>query len=199
MSKLSLLSLVGMIVVAITIGLMYIKPTISKIRDIEDTTALYKTEIQSVSGVNANLAVKLAELDSVSSADTVALAKYLPDNVDEVTVMKDIKTIFTSVGVVADGLTYTLPAAVNNGETNDQDNLSAGDKINQELRHYDFTITTTIDSSKLQPLLAAIEINDYLLQVSSLKIIPTEITTVLTMTMQLTAFSRPDTVVAIVE
>jgi len=189
MSKLSLFSLLGMIIVACTIGVMYIKPTVADIRAIEDTTSLHRDEILKVSEVNENLSRKLITLEAISPADNQALEKYLPDSVDEVAVMKDISTIFSSVGVSLDGLTYTLPTVKNNNADSDIVDPYQG------LAQYDFIITATLDSQQLLRALNAIEVNEYLLQVTNLKINPAETTAVLKVSLVLTAFSRAEVVV----
>lgn len=173
-----------MIVVAITIGIIYIQPTIADIRTIEDTTTLYKNEITKVSAVNQNLSAQLATLEAISPGDNQALEKYLPNSVDEVAVMKDITTIFSTVGVAIAGIDYVLPDTKNSNV--DSDTVDPYQGLDQS----NFTVTATLDNQQLLRILNAIEINDYLLQVSSLKITPSETASVLQIELVLTAFSR---------
>lgn len=184
MSKLSLLTLIGMIVVACTIGIMYIKPAITDIRTIEETTSKYTTEIQKVSAVNETLTAKLSQLESQTPADSEALKRYLPDTVDEVAVMKDIIEIFATVGVTVDGITYTLPIDSDGAVDSDTVDPYAG------LSKYDFTVNSVLDNRQLAQVLSALEVNDYLLQVSNLKIAPNVESGTLQVGLGLTAFSR---------
>lgn len=184
MSRISLLGLIGMILVATTIGIMYIKPTVSEIRTIEDTTNKYKTEIEKVSAVNETLAVKLAQMDALSPADSEALKRYLPDTVDEVAVMKDITQIFAIAGASVDNIVYTAP--VDSDETVDTDIIDPY----KGLRKYNFTIDSILDTTQLVRVLSALETNDYLMQVSNLNITPTKDNSTLQVSLKLTTFSR---------
>lgn len=184
MSRISLLGLVGMIVVAVTIGIMYIKPTVSDIRVIEQSTIKYKAEIEKVSEVNTTLAAKLAELDALTPADTDALKRYLPDTVDEVAVMKDITQIFATAGAPVDGIVYAAPISSDVSIDSDIVDPYLG------LQKYNFTVQTTLDTVKLSQILSALEVNDYLLQVSDIKVAPSKDSSDLSVSMTLTAFSR---------
>lgn len=188
MSKISLFGLLGMIVVACTIGIMYIKPTVSDIRVIEQTTKKYQDEIEKVSIVNQTLANTLSLLDSLPTADSEALKRYLPDTVDEVSVMKDITQIFTSVGTLVEGIVYQPPSTDESAVVDD----GAVD-LYKGLQKYNFTVDAVLTTAQLSQVLSALEINNYLLQVSSLKVAPEENGSGLKVIMTLTAFSRAAT------
>ena len=176
-----------MIVVAVTIAIMYIRPTITEIRSIEDTTAEHKREITEVSDVNESLRIKLAAIDDIDTSDSASLLRYLPDSLDEIEVMKDIIAIFAAVDVTVKDIKYAKPLAVS-GSAESESETVIKDPLDGLAQHI-FSVTADLDSSQLMNLLNALEINNYLLQVSALKVNPTE-TNNLSVEMDLTAFSR---------
>ena len=93
MSKFSYLTQLVMIAIAITIGLLYIKPTVMVIRDTQDKIDNYETETANVSSVNDLLRSKLSQIAGVSITDSDELKRFIPDNLDEVNVLKDIQNI----------------------------------------------------------------------------------------------------------
>lgn len=172
-----------MIVIAVVIVIIYIKPTFEKIRETQETTAVYITESNKVSDVNLLLKNKIAIVNGVSSSDTEALNRYMPDTVDDVLVMKDILAIFTAL---------KLPLS----------SISAGSAAGAaalpgvRLVPHTFSITSQMTYSDVKRLLHALEVNDYLLQIDSLNMTPGT-TGLVGVSMSLTAFARTTAPVAV--
>lgn len=183
MSKISFLTQIFMIVIAVVIVIIYIKPTFEKIRETQETTTVYITESNKVSDVNLLLKNKIAIVNGVSSSDTEALNRYMPDTVDDVLVMKDILAIFTAL---------KLPLS----------SISAGSAAGAaalpgvRLVPHTFSITSQMTYSDVKRLLHALEVNDYLLQIDSLNMTPGT-TGLVGVSMSLTAFARTTAPVAV--
>lgn len=180
MSKFSLFTQVLMIIIAVTIGIVYIKPTIASIRSTEETTAMYIAEANKVKEVDEMLEMKVRKVDSVPTADVTALNRYMPDSVDDVAVMKDISAVFTALKIPLSGLSVggtAAPVDVKDGG------------LSSKLTSHTFTVSASMSYSELKKLLHALEINDYLLQVDSLRLAPTELGSLL-VNLTLSTFSR---------
>ena len=176
-----------MIVIAVVIVIIYIKPTFEKIRETQETTAVYITESNKVSDVNLLLKNKIAIVNGVSSSDTEALNRYMPDTVDDVLVMKDILAIFTALKLPLSSISAgsaagaaALPAAL----------------PGVRLVPHTFSITSQMTYSDVKRLLHALEVNDYLLQIDSLNMTPGT-TGLVGVSMSLTAFARTTAPVAV--
>lgn len=180
MSKFSLLTHCVLIIIAVTIGMLYIKPTVEKIGAVEDKTAFYRAESLKVTAVNQDLSQKLSLIDSVTPADKDNLLRYLPDAIDDIAVMKDIVAIFNQVSVDVTDIAYT-PGAVENSR---EDMVSI-----KGVDTHDFKMTATLSYDQLVNALRALEVNNYLLQISSLKITPDELGQ-LKIDLVLTAFTK---------
>ena len=72
---------------------VYIQPTLTRIAETRDSIELYKAEQQRVSDVNKRLALLVNEVNSISPSDQRALLTYMPDQVDDASVSRDIFTI----------------------------------------------------------------------------------------------------------
>jgi hypothetical protein len=182
MSRLSLLTQIGMITIAVVIALTYIKPTITGIRTTQDATRQYESESNKVLQINNLLATQVAKVDSVPPPDMRALERYLPDSVDEVAVMKDLMAILTSV----DAQNVDVSFAAANLDTSSVDGAGTG------LAEYSFTVKADATYDDMKALLAAIEINDYLLQIKSFSAEPSD-TGYLAISLELVVFSRVPT------
>lgn len=171
MTRLSLITQITMIVVAVTIAVMYIKPTVSHIRAVQDTTIQYNEEIKKVSAVNALLAQKKSVIDNnVSESDATALKRYIPNKIDSVAVMKDIVTICNQIGITGIDVRY-------DGGGNDNGDGGGAEDADSEyrgMRKHTFTVTAPMTYAGMKKLLAALEVNDYLLQIDGLSAAPDE-------------------------
>lgn len=176
MSKISFLTQIFMIVIAIVIVFIYIKPTFEKIRETQETTAVYIAESDKVSDVNLLLKNKINTVNGVSSADMAALNRYMPDSVDNVVVMKDILAIFTAL---------KLPLlSISAGSV-----AGAATDPGVRLVPHTFSVTSQMSYSDVKRLLHALEVNDYLLQIDSLNLTPGT-SDLVAVSMTLTVFSR---------
>ena len=182
MNKFSLFTQVGMIAVAVAIVIMYIKPTITQIRETQDLTTSYETESANVSAVNEKLKVKIAEIEAINPSDIAALTRFMPDTLDEISVLKDISAIVTAGSVSIFEVSYKgVVAAVESDALN---NPNGGEVIS-----HNFSLSFNANYSQLKSVLALLETNAYVLQISNLKIAAND-KGVLKVDMSLTAFSR---------
>ena len=181
MSKFSLFTQIVMIVIAVTIGVMYIKPTVAAIKSTQQTTATYKAESDKVLSVNLALKEKIAKVESVKPADVAALKRYIPDNMDEIAVMKDVASIFKSLDVKLKDVSFkgkAEPVAIAEGAAP------------LPLSTYSFSVATVVSYAELKQVLRAIEVNNYLLQINPLTVTPVKEDDTLTVEMELVTFSR---------
>ena len=182
MSKLSLFTQIIMIVVAVLILFFYIKPTIAEVRAVQETTETYEAEAEKVAAVNQLLETQLNKVDSVNQADAEALQRYLPNNLDEISVMKDLSAILATEKITPTDISFTSSSTV------ESTSAVPGDIIG--LTNYLFSISALVTYDELKALLKAIEINDYLLQIDTLEVKPSEDSDSLMVTMELRTFSK---------
>lgn len=88
-----LFSQISMIILAFAIVFTYVKPTFGEIGKIQDDIAKYQAELAGVVYVNSELASHVSSMDSVSIDDHRKLLTYLPNEVDEIAVARDLKNI----------------------------------------------------------------------------------------------------------
>lgn len=181
MNRTSLLSQIFMVIIAIIVGVMYISPAIAKIKTTQDSTDLYIQELAKVSAVNTELASRVAKVDSVPLEAKQALLRYVPDTIDEIVVMKDIQAILAASNIVASGLAYNNVAEASPN----------GDEMAIELPYTPYAFTVAFDTTyeQLKEFFSLIETNDYLFEISSLDLSPSD-SGLLSVQMTLKVFSR---------
>lgn len=175
-----------MIVVACLITVMYIKPTVSSVSDFQDLTNQYQIETTNVSRVNEDLKGKISTIETIRTEDLNALSRYLPDEVDEVVVLKDLSLILQSAAISKYTLKYTGSSQQSAENLSDTVDMSGQNKLDE----YTFALSFQSDYNQLKSLLSLLETNDYLLQVSNLKVTASE-TGLHDVEINLKAFSRP--------
>lgn len=163
MNKFSFATQLGMIAIAVAIVIMYIQPKISTIRDTQDLISSYEVETQNVSQVNESLKAKISAIDAVTPEDMQALSRFVPTSIDEIAVLKDLGTIIEAQSITDYDIAYK-------GNNIDQ---ASGDEAANEYgavnEHY-FAVGFEVKYPQLKSLLAQLEMNDYLLQVTNLKV-----------------------------
>jgi hypothetical protein len=106
MNSNSLVLQVGMILLAVAIVFLYIKPTFSSIGETQASIERYVTEKDNVGAVNKTLADLVSKINAISSDDQKRLTTYMPDQVDEIEVAKDVYTIAKLANVYLDDISY---------------------------------------------------------------------------------------------
>ncbi len=187
----SLLMQIVMIAVAVIIGVSYIEPTIAQIKTIQDSTYAYQLEQKKVDTVTDALDVHLAAINSISNEKVRALETYIPDYVDRIVVMKDIKVITESVGLSVKALSYAGPQEPTAPEQSDEiieestDDLAAAKAaVQQGVIPHTFTVSVEATYTQLKQLIDAFAVNSYPLHITNLQLTPNAggfITAVLTL------------------
>lgn len=181
MNKFSFFTQLAMIVIAVAIVIMYIEPKISTIRDTQDLITSYEVETENVSQVNESLKAKIAAIETVTPEDLQALTRFIPTEIDKISVLKDLETIIEAQSITEFDVAYNG----NNTEQTSED--EAPNEYGMVHEHY-FSATFEARYSQLKSLLAQLEMNDYLLQVTNLKITDTN-DDLIKVDMSLTAFT----------
>jgi hypothetical protein len=166
MNKFSFVTQIGMIAIAVAIVMMYIEPKISSIRETQDLITSYEVETQNVSQVNESLKAKISAIDTVTPEDLQALARFIPSDIDEISVLKDLGTIIEAQSVVEYDIAYK---GSNAGQVEDEEMPNEYGPVTE---HY-FSATFEADYQQVKSVLAQLATNDYLVQVSNIKIIDT--------------------------
>lgn len=182
MNKFSLVTQIAMIAIAVAIVILYIKPQITIIRETQDLTSSYQTETQNVSQVNESLKAKITAIEAIAPQDEQALSRFVPDAIDEIAVLKDLATVLDTQSVSD----YDLKYQGNNIGVTDDAEIAT--EFGPVVEHY-FSVSFEANYQQLKSLLALLETNNYLLQVTNLKISDTTEGT-LKVDMSITAFTR---------
>ncbi len=166
----SLFVQIAMIVLAVCIVVLYIKPEIAQIRAIQDKTAVYTSEIEKVSNVNTTLSDHVKAIDAIPTDDKSALITYLPNAIDEIVIMRDLEAIVAESGVDLAELAY-------GGETQKQNNSgneAPVSALNAQVTPHTFTVGVSGSYEAIKGLLALLEVNKYQLQVAAVDFTPQE-------------------------
>lgn len=164
MNKFSFVTQLGMIAIAVAIVLMYIEPKITSIRETQDLIASYEVETQNVSQVNESLKAKISAIDTVTPEDLQALARFIPSDIDEISVLKDLGTIIEAQSVTDYDIAYK---GSNAGQAEDEEIPNEYGPVTE---HY-FSAIFEADYQQVKAVLAQMATNDYMLQVTNIKII----------------------------
>jgi hypothetical protein len=89
---------IALVGISIVIIVTYIQPTFQNIRLVQDEIFQYADATAKANEFNALLQQLLARERSFSSADIVALDKFLPQELDQLAIMNDIENVLASNG-----------------------------------------------------------------------------------------------------
>jgi hypothetical protein len=158
-----------MVVLALAILFLYIRPTVTEIRATQDNISAYENELDRVTNVNDLLRSHTSAIDALPLSNIQALERYLPSQVDEIAIMRDLELIVNEVGVQL----VTLEFAGSDANVSADPSLEVTSRGNNPIATK-FHLGVTSSYDELKTLLSAIEINNYQLSIDSADITPTE-------------------------
>tara|TARA_B100001939_G_C16817854_1_gene562998 strand:- start:334 stop:903 length:570 start_codon:yes stop_codon:yes gene_type:complete len=151
---------IAMVILAFAIIATYIQPTFQNIGETQDDIAVYKEQREKVSEVTAQLGRLQDQIGTVSLADQAKLLKYMPEEIDTISVIRDMLLISNEAGVVFLDATSNPDSgqdrSTNNGQTDDQ------------LTSQKFELRVEGTYSQIKNLFALMDANDYPLEVHGL-------------------------------
>jgi len=155
---------IAMIAISVGIILTFVEPTFSKIGDLQDDIVVYQTEQQKVSGVNAQLASLINTLDNIAPDDQRRLLAYMPDEVDTISVVRDLSLISDNAGVE-----YISAVATGEGVSADEREVEVVSDF-VEPKEYIFTLSVEGGYDQLKNLFMLLEQNNYPLEVKTVSV-----------------------------
>jgi hypothetical protein len=157
---------VGMVIVSVAIVFTVVEPTIAEIGEIQDDISVYQTERDKVISVNSRLSSLLSVLESVPVADNRRLLTYLPNSVDEISVLRDLYIMVNESGAQYINVANESSVATNQrGSRVQQVQIGENDPI-----PHTFVLAIEGTYVQIKRLLALLEQNHYLLEVKGLTI-----------------------------
>lgn len=162
----------GMVVLAVSIFLLYIKPTITDIRLTQDQVGVYQGELDRVNEVNNLLQKHVNDINLLPLSDVQALERYVPAVIDEIAVMRDLLLITDMVGVTVTALDYTAAQgeSVAAEDTESAEDGAGSQGVGGVSAEFNLAVSASYDEFK--ELLRALEINGYRLTVESANVTP---------------------------
>jgi len=166
----SLLTQIALIGISIVVVLTVAKPMFSDIKNVQDEIFIYKDAVDKAQQFNSRLQELIAIRDSFSSEDMVRLDRLLPTKIDIPKTMRDFETIFSLQQLTLSSLkavtsTGQSPAAEAVYDENGELVASADIPLSSQ----DFEVKFTGSYENLKDVLTAAELNETLVEVTSLK------------------------------
>ncbi len=164
--------LTQIIIAALAVGIIvsYIRPAFARISEQQASILETRAEKERISEVNQTLASLVERLNDISQSDIRALNTYLPDEVDEVRVLKDITEITRSAGVRAEQLAYGGEVTISREALGDSATTPG---IEMPAAHQ-FSLQLVGSYLQVKQFLTLIERNDYPLHISDISFGVTE-------------------------
>lgn len=158
-----------LIITSITIVVTYIQPSFADIADVQDDIARFEITVTSANELNQLLQQLVTTEKSFSRADMQALDTYLPRDIDDVLIMRDIQNMFKQVGLPITSLNSLASEGVQTqfgaGETRGR-NAASDDAVN--LRFKDLSLSFYGSYEHLRQILQSLEANAYPLEIIEL-------------------------------
>ena len=164
-----LIAQLTLIVAAVVILLAYIQPSLLKMKDTQDELFQYSEAVSKASQFNARLRELIQIRDSFSPEDLDALEKFLPTEIDTISIMRDIEAIFASRGItVASINAEEMVGPVDDIIIVDSPVVIEAQQRVKDLSYQDFNVSFIGSYEQLREILALTEMSDSLLEVTEL-------------------------------
>jgi hypothetical protein len=163
-----------LVIVSIVIIVAYVKPTFEEMKTTQVETAVYQEALDNALVYSDELQKLSAEVKKFSASELRTLKRYIPDEIDAVSVMRDIEAIVRRNQMVTElleasdfGLREAGSMQSAQGQTDpDQEKISAGLSFGQ------FTLVTSGSYEQFKFLLQDFEKNAYPLEITSISFTP---------------------------
>ncbi|MEZ4195393.1 MAG: hypothetical protein R3B53_03325 [Candidatus Paceibacterota bacterium] len=160
----SLLTQVGIAGLAIGIIVTYIQPTFTEIKNRQDEITQTKEELAKVNAVNQRLNLLYSSVNEIPQTDRLALATYIPDELDEVKVLRDLSIISGQARLLVTNLKYSKTGSRSSGQTDTTNATVPLPKVHS----FDLSFTSPYES--LKEFLSLLEKNNYPLDITEASI-----------------------------
>ncbi len=168
-----------MAALAVGIIFVYVQPTFTSIGLIQESITQYQEETSKVSEVNARLSSLVSKINSISASDMKALLTYIPDEVDEVAVSRELLIMSEEAGAYLESIKYEetvpIPAMVNESSV--------------EVVRHSFSLSLIGTYVQTKTFLTFLEQNNYPLEISKMSIISSE-TGIITSDIEIITYSH---------
>jgi len=151
---------------AVLIVFLYIQPTWVKVGEIKSDTKEYVMLRGAAQQVNEELQRLANQIDSLEKSSVARLSTYLPTEIDDVLLLRDIEYILKMVNL-SDG------EVVYGGEVTESGDDETG-AVSEQLATYQVNVTVDASYTELLMLLNALEQNQYPLQVQTMTVASSE-------------------------
>lgn len=156
---------IAVIIVAIAIVWLNVKPSFEKVKNTQNDIETYQTEREKIVVVNSQLATLVTKMDSISTEEQRRLLTYLPNVIDELRISRDIMLIAKEAGVIYRDVQYAGEEGVSSN-IRDEANITP-------ISHF-FTLSVEGTYDQVKNLFVQLELNDYPLEVRDVSIAKAE-------------------------
>ncbi len=158
---------IALIVLALVLIFMYIRPTFANIGVVQDELYRYQEAVDNAEEFNHRLAELVLVENSFSDSDMEALALFLPDKLDAAQIMRDLEVIAELYNVEINKMIAGTPETFNpNIAFENRGEVSVNSLVSQ-----DFSIDVTGPNIVIKKTLALIEANAYPLEVVEMSVV----------------------------
>jgi len=158
----------GMVVLGVAVFFTYVLPTLRKVSEVQDNIALYQRETEKVAAVNSQLSSLSSQIDSISLQRHEDLFAYLPDRVNHVAVLRDLRNMADQAGVALEDISYTDSSDESNGSSNNFTGEAAS--ATPGLVAHPFEISGVGSYGSIKDLLTRMEHNKYQLDIAEMNL-----------------------------
>lgn len=152
---------IGTIIAAILLVFLYTLPTFEEIGQVQSDSEEYRVQRSKVQSISDRLASHVRTVNGMSTSEKDRLFTYLPDELDEVHVMRDIAIIATDADLTFNDISYNPiknTAPQDEGETQ------------QLSEKHTFSLDVEGTYPQLKTFLSSLEKNEYPLEIAKIDI-----------------------------
>lgn len=159
---------IGAMLISVGIIFTYIEPSFAEVKLLQDDIARYQKEREGVLAVNSLLSSLVTKMENVSPTDRQRLLAYMPNEVDELYVSRDLQIIAQEAGVLYRDVKYLGSKKENDSRRAANQTAAVGPEP------HIFTLSAEGTYEQIKSLFDLIAKNKYPLEVHRLVIKQTE-------------------------
>lgn len=157
----SLFSHSVMVVISIGIIVTFVEPTFGALGEMQDDLAVYQSEQSKVSQLNNQLNSLVSVLNEVTPDNQRRLLTYMPDEVDTISVLRDLSIITNRAGLI-------FISAGSDGQVERVAQQEEGTTNEIHPKEYGFRLSVEGEYNQFKNLFSLLEQNNYPIEVQNI-------------------------------
>lgn len=168
MQNLTFIKTTILVVIGAVVAYFFTAPLVTDIRENQERRTMFENEVSRVEAVNQILLNYQRTINSIPVQDRQKLARFLPQDIDEMILLRDIEMLLSQLNITPSDLSIGGASQQNQNQTS----FEFGDSSVPGQLHVDVQFNFEETYEVIKNLLLYSELHPYIIQITNMEMVP---------------------------